>query len=290
MNKESEEKELINYVNEAFRLPINIGFVLVAAITTVVSIFLSDGKFDWSSWNIPLFIALLSGVIEMVYLSFMPRNERFIRRVNARHGKEAENIDRQLRSFDLLQKLDRDSVNRYMQFYQNKQQISENLLKSPVTIDFSYVDKLNQLEAYYVELLHSIDRYENTSADSGLPNLDREIDKIKREIQQSDSEKVKQVYQKRLGLLEKRKGKASDMRENLQVARVQVDAVEDAIHILMHDTQNINNPSRVLSAIDEVIGQAEIHSDTLQDLEYMMNDFSFPEVEENENTGDRTMN
>lgn len=287
-NNESEEKELVNYVGEAFRLPINIGFVVVAAVTTLVTLFTALSA-DFITANVPLFIALVAGFMEMVYLAFMPRNERFIKMVNARHGREADNIDRQLRSFDLLQKLDQQSVRRYMAFYQNKQQISENLLNSPVDIDYSYVEKLNQLEAYFVELLHSTDRYENTS-DSGLPKLEQDIAKIHKEIEQTNSDKVRLMYEKRLSLLQKRKAKAADMKENLEVARVQLDAVEDAIQILLHDTQNINNPERVLLAIDDVIGQAEVHSDTIQELDNLMNDMDFPEISESENEGSRSLN
>ena len=271
-----EQKPLINYTREAFALPLNLSFVTVMAIATGLSIGLQLMGMSFVPWEIPAFIG---AGIEMLFLAVMPRNKRFLRAVNAKKEKSVKRMELQMRSMQYLQSLSQASLDNYAKLFERKVQIGENLAKRKETTSFFLNDQLNKLdtlEAYYVELLYEIERYNAhiRSDDSG--ELNAEITKMKAEMMNS-TERVKKLYQKRLDLAMKRKEKSQSVREQLQMAEIQLDTIEDTVNYLLDQSMTLKNPEEISAMIDSLILEAEEHYETARELDSILHMSEFDE-------------
>ena len=270
-----EQKSLINYTKEAFTLPINLAF-LMFMITTVIGFSIVAGSFTTPI----LIVSALGAAAEMAYLAYMPTNKRFVRAVNARYQTVLNNLERQYLSFKYLQQLGKDYLDRYMSFYHKKQLVTENLLKNQDktgSLDYSYIEKLHSLESYYVELLYGLEQYEKYNKSGSQEQLVAEMSKIRLEMENA-SEAVRNQYKRRLNVLQKRTEKLMEAKEKMQVARIQIDTLEDTMNYIVDQSLTLKNPNEIGRAIDEIITNAEQHHSTIEELDRVLSEINLPSV------------
>lgn len=270
-----EQKSLINYTKEAFTLPINLAY-LMFLITAVIGMGIVAGSFTTPI----LMVAALGAAAEMAYLAYMPSNQRFVRAVNSRHQTVLTNLERQYLSFKYLQQLGKDYLDRYMSFYHKKQLVTENLLKNQDktgSLDYSYIEKLHSLESYYVELLYGLEQYEKYNKSGSQEQLVAEMSKIRLEMENA-SEAVRNQYKRRLNVLQKRTEKLMEAKEKMQVARIQIDTLEDTMNYIVDQSLTLKNPNEIGRAIDEIITNAEQHHSTIEELDRVLSEINLPSV------------
>jgi hypothetical protein len=271
-----EPHPLINYTKEAFTLPINLIFLSVVMVAVV------GLSVAFSGFTTPvLLLAAIGAAVEMAYLAYAPSNPRFIRAVNARYQSELTTIERQYQSFRYLQQLGRDYLDRYMLFFKKKQIVNDNLLKNQDktgSLDYTYLEKLNSLESYYVELLYGLEQYERYSKSGSKEELEREVNKIRTEMANASSDKVKNQYQRRIEVLKKRLDKFASATENMQVARIQIDTLEDTMDFIVEQSLTLKNPDEIGRAIDQIILAAEEHHTTIEELDRVLSEINVPSV------------
>lgn len=271
-----EHHPLINYTKEAFTLPVNLVFLSMVMVA-VVGIAVAFGGFTTPV----LLLAAIGAAVEMAYLAYAPTNQRFIRAVNARYQTELTAIERQYQSFKYLQMLGRDYLDRYMLFFKKKQIVNDNLLKNQDktgSLDYTYLEKLNSLESYYVELLHGLEQYEKYSKSGSKEELEREVNKIRTEMANATSDKVKNQYQRRIEVLKKRLDKFASATENMQIARIQIDTLEDTMDFIVEQSLTLKNPDEIGRAIDQIILAAEEHHTTIEELDRVLSEINVPSV------------
>lgn len=266
-----DHKPFINYHKEAFLLPINLTY-LACAVVAVFSVSILG------FYELAMIIAAAASSLEMFFLSIAPQNKYFVRAVNGRLAPALNKINKQVQSFKFLQQLGSEYLERYMSFYKKKQSIINNLFKEEEKsrlIDSTFIDKLSSLESYYIELLYGIEQYQHLLTTSGNDVIDSEVAKIKQEMETA-SEKVKVELAKRSQLLLRRKKRLLDAKDSVDVAKVQLDTVEDTINYVLEQSINLKNPLEINRAIDEVILSAETYSSDLEELDHLMNEFHSP--------------
>lgn len=264
-----EEKPLVNYTREAFNLPINLAILSVGVVTTLVFLF-GELFFDFPllDWRIPAFGL---AAFESFYLWLMPKSKRLQKAVNSRKAKALDQLQLQFRSARLLKQLCKPSIDRFSVFNQVKNRVNENLQKHQSAKFFveSQMNKLEVMEAYYLELLSEVERYEEHMSSGTQKDLKAQVKKIESDVATTEG-RVRQMHQRRLSLLKKRQAKSTDLEEAMQVALIQLDTMDDTVKYLMDQSLSLNNPEEISQMIDHVIHEAEEHHQTAQEMEDLL--------------------
>jgi hypothetical protein len=269
-----EQKPLINYTREAFKLPLNIGFLIAGGVASAVSLLLADLLPVYIPWELPAFA---TAGLEMFYLALMPRNRKFVRAVNANKAKLLQAVEAQAASLNILKTLDSNQLQRYSQFVNTKRQIAENLAKHQLTT-FFYDDqmlKLDRMETFYIDLLDETKRYQEHLATGSVNSLDGDVARLRREVDATTG-RVRDLHQRRLDLLMKRRTTSENVREHLQVARIQLDTLDDTLRYLLEQSLTMKNPDELSQLVDSVIADAENHHATARELDAMLFGASIP--------------
>ncbi len=249
-------------------MPVNLIFLAAAAVGTMVAYFVGGQQVAET-------VGFVAAGAEMAYLGLMPMNERFIRAVNAKRGPDTQRLETQLRGLHLITQLGKNSLDKYTELYRKKQQITDNMVRQAVTaggfLD-AYIAKVNGLEGYFVELLFQIDQYQKFLQRESPQVLDGELLKVRTEMEANTSAKVRELYQKRIDLIHKRKDKNNAVREQLQVAQIQLATLEDTINYLLEQTMTMSNPDEITRLIDSVINETEGHHASIQEIQGMLDD------------------
>ena len=292
-------KTLINYTREAFALPANLAFLLVpvgAFAGLMASKFLGLHTQLDAFWEVILFA---SGGLEMLYLSAMPHSARFRRAVDSRRYGSYNRIRQQMKNLGYLSQLDKVSLTKYSELHRNKLRVAENLRQQGATGQAfleSYMSKMNQMEGFYVDLLFRISQSEKFLEQEVNSNFLNERNKIQSEMQGA-TPKLQEVYKKRLSLVDKRKEKNDQAREQLQIARVQLATLEDTIRYLVEQSMTIHDFDEVGKIIDAVLVETEEQHASILEIQSIASDgslHSLPDIDvSNEsatNTGNSVLN
>lgn len=260
-----EQKAFINYVKEAFRLPVNLAFMTVAVVVNVAFMMLAANGIDLIPWQFFLF---LSAGLETLYLSLMPRNKRFIRAVNSRHLQESEQVARQLETVGAMRSLSDGSLNRYLEFHRKKDEIIRDLstkrYASEVFLE-SQLDKLDAIEYQFVNLLKTAEQLDIHLGQKETEEINAEITRLKAEMKDAPG-KVRRLHEKRLKLVQKRKHNQANLGEQLAMARVQLDTIEDTLNYLLDQRLVMQHPEEVTEIIDSLVEESDMRYETAQEL------------------------
>jgi len=265
-----KSKNLINYNKEAFSLPMNLVFLSVMLLATIGS-FMTNEFFvkDLLPKMLPQLLMFTTASVEMTYMGLMPYNLTFRKAVDAKYARVTQALDQQFHSLQTLKALSNESLQKYYAMNQKKKQIEENFVAHQTHGMFveAYLEKLAFLESFYVELLHETELYHRYLNADSLNQLNTESKNIQDEIKKESSEKVNDMYRKRLDLIEKRKDKIKTVQENLKLATIQLATLEDTVNYLMEQSLTLNNPEEINYAIDSVLNQVEIHQSSISDID-----------------------
>lgn len=266
---DDKSKSLINYTKEAFTLPINMVFLSAMFIAILVSAFVTHGFGTFTQ-----LLVFGTAALEMLYLSLMPNSTMLQKGANARHGALQQHIQQQIVSFQYLQHLNDSSLEEYFDYINKKNNILENLVRNNTpasTIEFDYLPKLESLEKFYIELLFGLQQYRLQTENQDLKTkLTQELSKL--EVEKANSSgKLESVYNKRIDLLRKRLAKFDSSKENMTVAQVQLDTIKDTIDFILEQSISINNQSAIQLAIGNAIETIELHQETLDEINSLLN-------------------
>ena len=284
-----EKKAFINYVKEAFSLPINLAFLTVAFIVNVAFIALAANGIDLIPWQ---FFLLLTAGLETLYLSLMPNNKRFIRAVNSRHRLESEQVARQLEAVGSMRELSEESLERYLEFHRKKEDIIRDLstkkYASEMFLD-SQLDKLDAIEHQFISLLDTAEKLHHHLSQKETEEINAEITRLKAEMQKAP-DTVRKLHEKRLKLVQKRKNNQANLGEQLAMARVQLDTIEDTLNYLLDQRLVMQRPEEVSEIIDSLVEESDLRYETANELKDLYGSGSISSAldELTEDLGDQT--
>lgn len=276
----------INYNKEAFLHPWNLTFLIVAMLSAfAVSLTSVPGTFET--------VLLFSAAMELLYLGYLPRQERFRKAVRSRRAAEHSKPPSQKEVFQLLTKY---SQRRYARLKKFEKEIRTNYGKlsyaSQGMLD-SHLVKINGLLESYLSLLYQKERYEYTTSSTVEADVVRAISTL-REDMADDTPRVRAIKARRLRILEQRLERSKKGAENMEIIEAQLATVEDVIMYIHEQSLTLRNPEEITFQLDTLLSELEETQASVEAVEEVfarqgdlledMDAFDLPESEEAERT------
>ncbi|NNE71887.1 MAG: hypothetical protein HKN29_16200 [Rhodothermales bacterium] len=278
----------INYTKEAFLHPWNLTFLIVSMLSAF-----SISSFVGPS---PLFetILLFAAAMELIYLGYMPRQERFKRAVKSRRALEHAKPPSQK---EIFQHLTKHSQRRYARLRKLEKEIRANYRKlsyaSQGMLD-SHLKKVNTLLDSYLNLLYQKERYEYTTHSSTEAEVVRAIEALRVDME-DDSDRVRAIKMRRMRILEQRLERSKKGQENLEIIEAQMETIEDVVLYIHEQSLTLRNPEEISFQLDTLLTEVEETQSSVEELEAvfanptdLLSDLDTFEAPTPESTADRT--
>jgi hypothetical protein len=253
----SDDKS-INFTREAFLHPVNLGVLLVAAI----SAFAMSGMGLISS----LILTMTFGV-ELMYLGIVPRLPRFRKNIKL---KKVRDQNPEAKEKSTFQQLDKKSQKRFLVLKHLAKLIKENFDKLPYSSQGlleNIRNKIKELLSNYLTLLDLHKRYRLYMDTSVEESLKQEVQKEESEMQNMESERLKRTTARRVGILKKRLKKFEVAKEKYLICETHLETIEDAIRYIYEQSMTMSNPEEVGFQLDNLLEEVEETSRLIDDLD-----------------------
>ncbi len=274
---ESDPKPQINYIREAFVLPINLVFLTVTIVAALTMFFT---HFTYADIGGELLL-IMSIALEMFYLAILPNNRRFIKTINSIRFAEVNAIEREVQTLTLLPSLSDDSIKKFTLFKQKRGQLVGNMNEKIGSTSSSLVEtivqKMDTLEFAYAQNLYSLEKYYLYFQNSSTTQLQSEIDDIKNQMSTA-SEKVKPLLQNRMDLINKRVEKMNSIKENIQIAVIQIKTIEDTLNYLFENSFTPANANNFIEMIDNIVVVTDSSQEALKEVDALFSNMPSTEV------------
>lgn len=251
-------QDSINFTREAFLHPFNLGFLFTAALT---AFFVNDIGLMSN------FVFTMAIGIELVYLGVIPKTDAFKRLVLSRAVKEKPT---KLKEKELFYNLNTQSQKRFLVLKHISDKIQSNFNKFPYTskgLTGSIQQKIDDLLSNYIAMLDSYERYEAYIRATREADLELEIAELMDELNSIDSEKLRQIKNRRLAIIRKRREKLKVARERLQICESQLETIEDAVRYIYEQSITMANPEQIGFQLDNLLNDVEETVNIVEDLE-----------------------
>ncbi|MFN2374429.1 MAG: coiled-coil domain-containing protein [Cyclonatronaceae bacterium] len=253
----------VNYTREAFLHPINLGFLFVAAFTA----FFMTGSVVATQ----VIFSVVFG-LELIYLGTLPRTAGFQKYINVRKFREKTDLFEEKRIF---RELDGKSQKRFLVLKHISGLVKQNFQKMPYDSQGLLDNIINRIETLlnsYMLLLETYTRYEHYIGSSIPERLNKEIEETHKEIEESNSDKLKQVLNRRLIILKKRIDKHGAAQEKYRICISQLKTIEDTIRYIYEKSMTMNSLEELGFQLDSLLMDLEDTSDMFEgiDSDYSM--------------------
>ncbi|NIT57948.1 MAG: hypothetical protein GWN00_17490 [Aliifodinibius sp.] len=248
----------INFTREAFLHPVNLGILLVSAI----SAFAMSGMGLISS-----LILTMTFAVELMYLGIVPRLPRFRKNIKLKKVREQNPAAKEKSTF---QDLDKKSQKRFLVLKHLAKLIKENFDKLPYSSQGlleNIRDKIEELLSNYLTLLDLHKRYRLYMDTSVEESLKQEVQKEEREMQNMESERLKRTTARRVGILKKRLKKFEVAKEKYLICETHLETIEDAIRYIYEQSMTMSNPEEIGFQLDNLLEEVEETSQLIDDLD-----------------------
>jgi hypothetical protein len=252
------EEQSINFTREAFLHPLNMGVLLIATISAFV---LSDVGLVSN-----LILTMTFGV-ELMYLGIVPRLPRFRKNVKLRKLRERNPAAEERTTF---QELDQKSKKRFLVLKHLAKLIKENFDKLPYSSQGlleNIRNKIEELLSNYLTLLDLHKRYQlymNTSVEESLK---QEVSEEEKNIQHTESDRLKRTKARRVSILKKRLKKFEIAKEKYLICETHLETIEDAIRYIYEQSMTMSNPEEIGFQLDNLLEEVEETSQLIDDLD-----------------------
>jgi hypothetical protein len=250
-----------NYVKAAFRWQYNL-----IALGGAVAFALVSGT------ALPL---ILAAGLELMYLATIPQNTRFRRLVRSWHFAE-EQVKQQQKLSDMLRSLPPEMQSRYIHCAQVCGAIRANFrqLSSQSQMFLEQIDSsLQGLLTGYARLLVALSEQVQYVKSTGQDEIKREIASLQRTLP-TEPQRVQEINQKRIEILNKRLEKFEKITENRKVVDAQCAAVEDVLMLVRDQSLTMRDPQQVSDRLDSLVHDVEQTEQTVQQVETIFSDLS----------------
>ncbi|TVQ13230.1 MAG: hypothetical protein EA364_07055 [Balneolaceae bacterium] len=248
----------VNYTREAFLHPINLGFLFVAAFTA----FFMTGSVVATQ----VIFSVVFG-LELVYLGTLPRSAAFQKHVNVRKFREKTDQFEEKRIF---RELDGKSQKRFLVLKHISGLVKQNFQKMPYDSQGLLDNIINRIETLlnsYMLLLESYTRYEQYIGSSIPERLKNDIEETQKEIDETSSDKLKQVLKRRLIILKKRIDKHGAAQEKYRICISQLKTIEDTIRYIYEKSMTMNSLEELGYQLDSLLMDLEDTSDMFEGID-----------------------
>ncbi len=249
-------------------MSVNYFKALKAALTSQYNIIamVGAGLFSLVSWNwIP---ALIAAGVEIGYLVIAPAIPWYRKRV-ALQLEERTHVRSQKELQSKLQQLPKDDQKRYYRMYRVCQNIRENYKRFNTTSRMfldEVAGKLESLLQRYLNMLQSLAAYEAYLVSADPSEIDNKLKRLRSELE-SDPQRVRDIKEKQVEILEKRLEKIAKAREDAKVVRTQLETIEEFVLLLKEQSLTIKDPDELTGQIDSLMLEVEMTEETVREIE-----------------------
>lgn len=250
-----------NYVKAAFRWQYNLICLAGAALFALIA-----------GTALPI---LLAAGLELMYLATVPHNPRFRRLV--RSWQFADDQRQRLKKLnEMLQSLSPELQSRYVHCAQVCGSIRTNFaqLSSQSQMFLQQIDtSLQGLLSGYARLLYAVWQQQQYLKVTSADEIKREIASLQKSLS-SEPQRVQEINQKRIEILNKRLDKFGKISENRKVVEAQCAAVEDVLMLVRDQSVTMRDPQQVSDRLDSLVRDVEQTEQTVQQVETIFSDLS----------------
>jgi hypothetical protein len=253
-----DDKPRPPYAKYAFKNPYNYavlgGFASAAALT--------------GNW----WLGLCGAGVEALWMLFAP-DSRLLRKTwfDKRFADEQEVARRaeQDAKFKLLPEADRM---RCLALREKQDQINQLARDNPAfTIDLlaGELTKLDDLVRAFVELSVTCARYQDYLRSVDLDEIERDLRRYHAIVDKNEPDK-RQLAQKNIAVLEKRKEKYAEIRSYLSSARGQLELIENTFRLLADQIVTMRSPTELSGQLDELLDGVEAVRQTTRETDRLL--------------------
>ncbi|MEO0580979.1 MAG: hypothetical protein AAF135_02035 [Bacteroidota bacterium] len=275
-------QKFINYTKEAFFWPVHL--TIMASITGLAAIGVSFADVIGSAIGmgepgllIPA-ILLIAGGAELITLSTISRNPRFIRAINAKYQKDIDAFQKTKTLVDYYNELTLESQQRFDKLRKRIKDVREGFKKLNTAVPSlvnSFLNKLNAIELSYARLLYFKDKFPELTNETVIQRTVQEIDRLNQELKNASS-RLRKVKEKRLKLLEMRMDNYHKVRENREVIEEQLQTIEEMVEYIKDQPMTLQNTEREDIMIENLLFETEQTQQTMEEIEYLMRSEFYP--------------
>lgn len=218
---------------------------------------------------------LLAGGLELMYLALVPQNSRFRRLVRSWQLAD-EQLKHQQKLNEMLRNLSPEMQSRYVHCAQICGSIRNNFaqLSAQSQIFLEQIDKrLQGLLTGYARLLFALAQQQQYLQTTGQDQIKREIASLQKTLS-NEPQRVQEINQKRIEILNKRLEKFDKITENRKVVDAQCAAVEDVLMLVRDQSVTMRDPQQVSDRLDSLVHDVEQTEQNVQQMETIFSDLS----------------
>lgn len=234
----------------------------------------------------PASVILMGGGLEMILLSTISNNPRFIRAINAKYQKDIDAFYKTKTIVDYYNAMSQDSQIRFDTLRKRIREVRDNFKKTatnaPQLVN-NFMKKLTSIESSYSRLLYFKDKFPELAGEQIMQKTVMEIDKLNQELKTSKG-RLKQIKEKRLKLLQMRMDNYYKVGENREVIEEQLQTIEEMVEYIKDQPMTLQNTEREDVMIDNLLFETEQTQESLEEIESLMRSEFYPGL-----TGDLTM-
>ncbi|HEY4906108.1 MAG TPA: hypothetical protein VIH74_01545 [Candidatus Acidoferrum sp.] len=218
---------------------------------------------------------LLAAGVELMYLAIVPQSSRFRRLVRSWQFAD-EQLRHQQNLNDMLRNLSPELQSRYVHCAQICGSIRANFaqLSSQSQIFLQQIDtSLQGLLTGYARLLVALAQQQQYLKSTTQEDIKHEIAGLEKSLP-SEPQRVQEINQKRIEILNKRLEKFDKIIENRKVVDAQTSAVEDVLMLVRDQSVTMRDPQQVSDRLDSLVRDVEQTEQTVQQVETIFSDMS----------------
>jgi hypothetical protein len=130
--------------------------------------------------------------------------------------------------------------------------------------------KLDHLVMSFLDLAATCTRYSYYLRSVSIGDIEREMNRFERLVENAEEEEKKAVAQKNLSVLAMRRDKYAEIAGDLQVARGQLDLIDNTFRLLADQIVTMRSPAELGGQLDELIDGVETIRQTARETEKFM--------------------
>jgi hypothetical protein len=254
----ADEKPRPPYAKYAFKNPYNLailgGFASAAALT--------------GNW----WLGLCGAGVEALWMLFAP-DSRLLRKLwfDKRYAEEQEAARRAEldAKFKLLPETD---AMRCLALREKQEQINKLAQENPAfTVDLlgAELQKLDDLVHSFLELSVTCARYQEYLGSVDVDEIERDLRRYHQIVDRGEADK-RQLAQKNIAVLEKRKEKYAEIRSYLSTARGQLELIENTFRLLADQIVTMRSPTELSGQLDELLDGVEAVRQTTRETDKLL--------------------
>jgi hypothetical protein len=255
----TDEKPRPPYARYAFKNPYNLavlgGFATAAAAT--------------GNW----WLALCGAGVEALWMLFAP-DSRLLRKLWFDKWHAADMAAAQRAELDAkFKQLPEGDAMRCLALKEKQEQINKLAQENPsFTIDLlgGELKKLDDLVRSFLELSVTCARYQDYLRSVDVDEIERDLRRYHQIAERGEGSDKRQLAQKNIAVLEKRKEKYAEIRGYLSSARGQLELIENTFRLLADQIVTMRSPTELSGQLDELLDGVEAVRQTTRETDRLL--------------------